>query len=54
MGLLFEGLSSMHDGNSERFLLPSELRGEASPLRLSSLIDLSGFTEHRATSRILV
>ena len=45
MGLLFEGLSSMHDGNSERFLLPSELRGEASPFRLSSLINLSGFTE---------
>ena len=54
MGLLFEGFSSMHDGNSERFLLPSELRGEASPLRLSSLTDLSGFTEHRATSRIRV
>ena len=54
MGLLFEGLSSMHDENSERVLLPSELRGEASTVRLSSLIDLSGFTEHRAMSRILV
>ena len=40
MGLLFEGLSSMNDGSSERFLLPSDLMGEASPVRLSSLIDL--------------
>ena len=38
MGLLFEGVSSENDGTFQRFFLASELRGEGSSVKLSSLI----------------